>query len=394
MSARAKILEKDRLLTRFEWFRKTKETLKLRCADYGLPTTGKKADLIDRVFAYLHPSTEEDVRHSQDSSSASSSESEDEHVRSQPAPKRSRRQHQPPSAPSLAAHQTLPHAQEIRNLIREELASAQLMAPTAITTAPTPSPHLQEVMPSNQQYSGMQSIYSNIPHQSTLGSLSLLPPISEKLLSDIKNQLYVDLNSLLPNALFDPAEGMYLQVHQNSEGANTFSLTPRQAQKRKINNPSSWMEAWNIYIRVMAHFHPELASELLAYQDFICTLQRTYPTQCWLRYDTAFRMNITLDKSLSWNKLNEYAFNKYVRCQSTSTGKCYLCSSDNHFANACPNRPFRPKRDTRPPTSNANPCRFYNNATCSNRTCKFLHTCSSCNGNHPAYKCTNFNKPF
>ena len=88
------------------------------------------------------------------------------------------------------------------------------MAPTAISTAPTPSPHLQEVMPSNQQYSGMQSIYSNIPHQSTLGSLSLLPPISEKLLSDIKNQLYVDLNSLLPNALFDPAEGMYLQVHQ------------------------------------------------------------------------------------------------------------------------------------------------------------------------------------
>ena len=160
-------------------------------------------------FAYLHPSTEEDVRHNQNSSSASSSESEDEHVRSQPAPKRSRRQHQPPSAPSLAAHQTLPHAQEIRNLIREELASAQLMAPTAISTAPMPSPHLQEVMPSNQQCSGMQSIYSNIPHQSTLGSLSLLPPISEKLLSDIKNQPYMDLNSLLPNALFDPGEGMY-----------------------------------------------------------------------------------------------------------------------------------------------------------------------------------------
>ena len=31
-----------------------KKTLRLCCADHGLPTTGKKVDLIDRLFKFMH----------------------------------------------------------------------------------------------------------------------------------------------------------------------------------------------------------------------------------------------------------------------------------------------------------------------------------------------------
>jgi len=55
MSAREVILEKERRLTRLDWSKKTKHTLRLHCADHGLPTTGKKVDLIDRLFTYMHP---------------------------------------------------------------------------------------------------------------------------------------------------------------------------------------------------------------------------------------------------------------------------------------------------------------------------------------------------
>ena len=51
---------KKRRLSRFDWFRKTKNTLQLRCAAYGLSTVGKKANLIDGLYAHLHPATLED----------------------------------------------------------------------------------------------------------------------------------------------------------------------------------------------------------------------------------------------------------------------------------------------------------------------------------------------
>ena len=47
MSVREKLLNKERKLTWFDWFRKTKGTLKLRCADHGLSAMGKKAELVD-----------------------------------------------------------------------------------------------------------------------------------------------------------------------------------------------------------------------------------------------------------------------------------------------------------------------------------------------------------
>ena len=55
MSAQDIILSKERKLTMFDFFKKTKREIKLCCADHGLLTTGKKADLIDRLLDFLHP---------------------------------------------------------------------------------------------------------------------------------------------------------------------------------------------------------------------------------------------------------------------------------------------------------------------------------------------------
>jgi len=55
MSAREVILEKERRLTRLDWSKKTKQVLRLRCADHGLPTIRKRVDLINRLFTFMHP---------------------------------------------------------------------------------------------------------------------------------------------------------------------------------------------------------------------------------------------------------------------------------------------------------------------------------------------------
>ena len=73
------MLTNERKLTRFDFFKKTKRELKLRCADHGLLTTGKKADLIERLFDFLHPhSSFEHLPEEDDEGSSSDEEGVDQ----------------------------------------------------------------------------------------------------------------------------------------------------------------------------------------------------------------------------------------------------------------------------------------------------------------------------
>ncbi len=69
----------------------------------------------------------------------------------------------------------------------------------------------------------------------------------------------------------------------------------------------------------MAKSHPALALDLLSYQECICNFQRLYPVQAWLKYDTTFRMSIGVNKKLSWSRLDECAYNKFIHCAHSST---------------------------------------------------------------------------
>lgn len=147
----------------------------------------------------------------------------------------------------------------------------------------------------------------------------------------------------------------------------------------------------------MVFYHPKLGPELLAYQECISTFQRRYPVSSWLRYDSAFRMNIAMNKSLSWARHDEYAFNKFIRCPSVETmPRCYICSAENHLANVCPQKLFRSKLETKTATassqnqnSNTPICKFFNSNNCNNQKCRFVHKCHKCYGNHPYVHCRN-----
>ena len=95
----------------------------------------------------------------------------------------------------------------------------------------------------------------------------LLPPVSEKVIKDIKNLQFVDFNILLPHSSYDPSmdgNNLLLKLNQSHDGVQMLSLQPAKQQKKRINNAVSWLEAWNIYGGAMAYFHPTLVSELLA----------------------------------------------------------------------------------------------------------------------------------
>ncbi len=178
-----------------------------------------------------------------------------------------------------------------------------------------------------------------------------------------------------------------------------------------------WLEAWNIYIQGMVRYHPKLAPELLSYLESICGFQLIYPLTAWLKYDPAFRMAMGLNKSLSWSRTDDYAFNKFLRSagasalpnqtSQTQQKTCFRCSSPGHLANNCPAAMFRPSAPQPPnfqPSSlrvatvrqplsrtaaqaSKPACLQFNYSSCFRRYCAFSYKCLKCEGFHPAANC-------
>ena len=168
-----------------------------------------------------------------------------------------------------------------------------------------------------------------------------LPPLSVKMHRSIKAREFIDFNSLLPQSLYDLASTNQLvdfQLVPGQNGQETFSLAPKKRPSQRITNFHTWLEAWNIFARVTMHYHPHLAAEILAYQEHICQISRSYPFTAWQCYDTAFRLNLALNKSLSWARTDSYSFDKFLRDHRAQQqpGLCYKCQLPGHLASDCP----------------------------------------------------------
>ena len=239
--------------------------------------------------------------------------------------------------------------------------------------------------------------YQNLFHS----PLSSLPPLSPSLIKAMKEKDFIDFNKLLPCALYDssPTPNYLLQVQQGDQGEGSLSLTQTRRQTQKISGILSWIEAWNVYVRGMVHFHPHLATEMLAYQEAFCNLNKSYPFRACSQYDIAFRMKMARNKAASWALTDDYAFNRFLRCAPpvASQVTCYRCRVPGHLANACPNQAnTNENRFFRTNTgATLQRCRhFNNNNRCTNPACPFPHQCKQCGGAHPVSDCKQIKSHF
>ena len=242
-----------------------------------------------------------------------------------------------------------------------------------------------------------------------------LSPLPDKLQAKISKREYIDFNELLSENMY-PHPSLASAQHNftlavDPQDASTLAFVPSQRKKHRIDGLSSWLEAWNVFLRSTLSLFPHLAPDLLAYQAQICKFSRKFKASAWLMYDTAFRYMAASNIYMAWGKVNEQLYNNILKEETLPY--CIHCHTYGHRTLGCPSRskpaqPFRafsassfatPSSDTfgsttaKPPLRNeyspAAICRDFNRQACRRPNCLFKHVCNKpdCGGNHPGSQC-------
>ena len=242
-----------------------------------------------------------------------------------------------------------------------------------------------------------------------------LPPLPEKLRTKIMKRDYVDFNDLLSDNMYPHPSYASSQDHFTLalKDATTLAFVPSQRKKRRIDGLSSWLEAWNVYSRTILSLFPQLAPDLLAYQDQMCKFSQKFKASAWLMYDTAFRYMAASNLSIAWGKVNEQLYNDILKEETLPY--CIHCHSYGHRTLSCstrskPSQSYRSPMDDSPPpplpdtshlsattsqppsTQHQQPaaiCRDFNRRSCRRPNCQFLHVCNKpdCGEAHPGAQC-------
>ena len=401
-----------------EWRAMSMEALHLACNALHITATGPRYVVADRLYQFFHPSASVDGM--------------DDAINETVV----KRQPETLILPTLANNNTATGSntglssdpvpqQDISTMIREEVQRAlgNILANSHTSSLQQPSvdtpmfPH--RPLASQPSNIAMSSSSSTLPeamlpalltntlthrqqqNRSTSQSVEGMPPLPQSVIDKIKNGEFVNFDLLLPNR--SPVQSDEYTFKVIGGSTPSVALVPNNQKKPKVTDFNSWMVAWNNFIRSYGIFHPNRLHELIRYQAIICDLASQYTFSAWSQYDQMFRYQLAYNPELSWHRIDDDLYNRYVR-GATLLSLCYLCKGFGHFASSCPNRPasssasLQPFRAPQQQRSghlargsepiNTQTCHFYNdNGQCTHSRCRFAHQCRVCFGAHPNCQC-------
>ena len=93
---------------------------------------------------------------------------------------------------------------------------------------------------------------------------------------------FVDFAELLPSSLCHQHEQCAIALPLgDGQGANSVQLavTTQRPAQRFVCDFSAWLEAWTVYVSIMAQHHPDRVSELIGYQHLILDAHQQFNTE-------------------------------------------------------------------------------------------------------------------
>ena len=213
---------------------------------------------------------------------------------------------------------------------------------SAVINHPGLSPHMQSPAATNIQHSefsiadlGLRASDSLLPSTSSHQASSAVPAIPKSAIDKIRSGEFVNFDSLLPNHSPVAHDEYTFKVIGGS--SPSVSLVPKNQNKPKVTNFNLWMVSWTNFFRTYIIFWPHRVSELVRYQATICDFANQFTFAAWSGYDRMFRYRMATDQSLSWSRVDDDLYNRYLRGASLQT-LCYVCRNFGHLANTCPLR--------------------------------------------------------
>ncbi len=180
---------------------------------------------------------------------------------------------------------------------------------------------------------------------------------------------------------------------------------PLQPSRPMITDISHWVERYATMAALLTTRFPHKAPELLAYLATIVRAERNYEPGRWVAYDRQFRREALAKKCLDWSVPDARLYSEAFTGRARSIPRCSLCLQDDHQANVCPQNRDQPwwvwpfgSGPAGPPQGNqgtlprtprkaADVCRRFNEGRCRLPSCRYVHACKECGGDHPSMHC-------
>ena len=234
------------------------------------------------------------------------------------------------------------------------------VTPGQVSPLPTPTSALLPKTPSS----------SSAEDTSPCLPLSGLPPIPLHLVKAIREQRFIDLEDLLPEALRES------QFDSSGMSKDTKSKEAEKKKKFSISSTLDWSIAFAIFSAVATHADPSRAFSLATYASIVLGLARDSKSQAWLKYDCLFRQAAAVNQALPWHRREQDLW--------------LMALSDTSVVSPPVTRgplPFLPPAQRPHTEGDTQICRRWNQGRCTLAYCRFRHVCFVCQSPHATRNC-------
>ena len=194
-------------------------------------------------------------------------------------------------------------------------------------------------------------------------------PFPAKLVSQIRGGKFVDLSELLAANLVSSETEPQLML----DGRLVLSAPPKKP-RRRIEDITTWTEAFMVYLLVLTSFFPHRWKDLTLYKLLILQIACQFSGQVWLAYAKAFWQHTAATWLADWSTMNAQLFTF-------------------HTGGASPRSPnLGTSLDSSEPVGSSSsriPCMSWNKGKCTApyTICRYYRRCSTCGGAHRSVSC-------
>ena len=107
-----------------------------------------------------------------------------------------------------------------------------------------------------------------------------------------------------------------------------------KSKQHPITNISEWLQAFAVYVSVIAKKQPQHVPDLMGYQILMLEANNEYQGNCWLAYDRRFRQQAASLPNCKWFTIDSTIWNLAFTGQAKAS-RCRHCFSLFHLSKDC-----------------------------------------------------------